>query len=42
MQDSAVELGITIQIDIRFGCMFMKKNKKSVISQPVKFLMEGC
>ena len=40
MQDSVVKLGIKIQIDIWFGCMFLKK-KKPVISQPVKSLTEG-
>ena len=35
MRDYVVWLGITIQIDIWFGCVFLKK-KKLVINQPVK------
>ena len=42
MRDSAVKLDrITIQIDIWFYCVFLK-NKKPVINQPVKFLIERC
>ena len=42
MQDSSVQPGITIKINIWFGCMFLERNKKLVSSQPVKFLIEGC